>query len=108
VKRLQGINAQLKGGRSKKNSLRLDLAISGSGSIQVNESACDPLSHYTSIGAVKEEAQATRKSHDQSFHSIGSKKSKPKRDLSAKRERESMSGTPIPQVPTPAHLEVVS
>ncbi len=33
VKRLQGINAQLKGGRSKKNSLRLDLAISGSGSI---------------------------------------------------------------------------
>jgi hypothetical protein len=33
VKRLQGINVQLKGGRSKKNSLRLDLAISGSGSI---------------------------------------------------------------------------
>jgi len=55
VKKLQSINQQLKGGRSKKNSLRLDLAISGSGSIHVNESACDPLSHYTSIGATKEE-----------------------------------------------------
>ena len=74
----------------------------------MNESACDPLSHYTSIGAVKEEVQAARKSHDKSFHSIGSKKSKPKRDLSAKRDRESISVTPTPQAPTPAHLEVVS
>jgi hypothetical protein len=39
VKRLSSINHQLKGGRSKKNSLRLDLAISGNGSIHVNESA---------------------------------------------------------------------
>lgn len=31
VKRLQTINMHLKGGKSKKNSLRLDLAISGSG-----------------------------------------------------------------------------
>ena len=39
VKRLQTVNDRLKGGRSKKNSLRLDVAISGSGSIIVNESA---------------------------------------------------------------------
>ena len=31
----------------------------------MNESACDPLSHYTSIGAAKEDALViTRKSHD--------------------------------------------
>jgi hypothetical protein len=72
--------------------LRLDLAISGTGSIHVNESACDPLSHYTSIGGAKEEATlAIRKSQDQSFHSIGSKKSKNKRDLSVKRDNSSVS-----------------
>jgi hypothetical protein len=107
VKKLQAINHSLKGGRSKKNSLRLDLAISGSGSIHVNESACDPFSHYTSIGGTKEEVlPILRKSQDQSFHSIGSKKSKSKRDLSAKRDKNNrLSAAGTPHVPTPANME---